>query len=218
MALHGISLTFAKGSAADEQDFLGEIERRYETPITRIPVTEYRYLDNADAVVRQFETPGVLVQVQDQIWEAARRAGCRVLLSGFFGDQMLAGRGYLVDLARRGRWLKIRRDLREFGAWMTDAAPVCSSAIAGAAWFAGCRLGGCFDWSSDASRRHARRRGIRRGSRPRSDGARWIWRPPGSTLLAASRAPTRRSTTGTPRPATISMPSAGSVPEAKCDV
>jgi asparagine synthase (glutamine-hydrolysing) len=123
VTLQGLSMTFAKGSPADEHDLLNEVERACETPITRIPITEYRYFDNADAVVRQFETPGVVCSAQDQVWEAARRAGCRVLLSGFFGDQMLASRGYLVDLARRGRWLTIRRDLREVAAWMTDATP-----------------------------------------------------------------------------------------------
>jgi asparagine synthase (glutamine-hydrolysing) len=123
VTLHGISLTYAKDTPADEQAFLDEIERTSDTPIARLPVAEYRYLDQADEVVRQFETPGVLCDVQHQIWEEARRAGCRVLLSGFFGDQMLAGRGYLVDLARRGRWLTIRHDLRESAAWMTDVEP-----------------------------------------------------------------------------------------------
>ena len=46
------------------------------------------------------------------------------MLDGFFGDQMLFTRGgYLVDLARTGRWIKVHRDLRQFAAWMTDADP-----------------------------------------------------------------------------------------------
>ena len=41
----------------------------------------------------------------------------------FFADQVLFDRGYLVDLARRGHWMKIRHDLREFSAWMTEVEP-----------------------------------------------------------------------------------------------
>ncbi len=123
VSLHGIAMTFPKGTAADEQEFLDEIERMYDAPIARLPVSHYRFFENADAVVRQLETPGVALHTQAEMFESARLAGCRVMLSGFFGDQMLFDRGYLVDLARRGRWLKIRRDLREFAAWTTDAEP-----------------------------------------------------------------------------------------------
>jgi asparagine synthase (glutamine-hydrolysing) len=121
--VQGISMTFPKGTAADEREFLDEIERMYDTPIARLPVSHFRFLENADAVTRQLETPGLLSHTQAEIFESARRAGCRVMLSGFFGDQMLFDRGYLVDLARQGRWLTIRHDLREFAAWMTDAEP-----------------------------------------------------------------------------------------------
>jgi asparagine synthetase B (glutamine-hydrolysing) len=57
------------------------------------------------------------------VFAQARREGCGTILDGYFGDQMLFGRAYLVDLARRGRWRLVRRHLREFGAWMTDAGP-----------------------------------------------------------------------------------------------
>jgi asparagine synthase (glutamine-hydrolysing) len=123
VAVHGIAMTFPPGTAADEAAFLDEIERAYDAPIARLPVSGYRFLDNADAVVRGLETPGVVSHTEAGIFEQARRSGCRVLLSGFFGDQMLFERGYLVDLARRGRWLKIRHDVREFSAWMTDTEP-----------------------------------------------------------------------------------------------
>jgi asparagine synthase (glutamine-hydrolysing) len=45
------------------------------------------------------------------------------MLSGFFGDQMLSDRGYFIDLARRGRWMKLRHDLREFAAWNAEVDP-----------------------------------------------------------------------------------------------
>lgn len=121
--LHGISMTFAAGTAADEQAFLDDIERTYDTRIARVPVTHLDFVTNADAVVRQLEAPQLVPQTQAEISKTARSAGCRVLLHGFFGDQMLCDRGYLVDLARQGRWLKVRHDLQAFAAWMTDEEP-----------------------------------------------------------------------------------------------
>jgi asparagine synthase (glutamine-hydrolysing) len=47
----------------------------------------------------------------------------RVLLSGFFGDQLLSGLAYLIDLVNSLRWGKAIRELKEFGLWMTDIAP-----------------------------------------------------------------------------------------------
>jgi asparagine synthase (glutamine-hydrolysing) len=123
VALHGIALTFPAGTPADEQAFLGDIERTYGATITRIPVSHLEFLRNTDALVRHLETPSVPAHTYADVFECGRAAGCRVILNGYFGDQMLFDRGYLVDLARRGRWLKIRHDLREFAAWMTDEDP-----------------------------------------------------------------------------------------------
>jgi asparagine synthase (glutamine-hydrolysing) len=123
VSLHGIAMTFAAGTPADEQAFLDDLERASGTPLTRIPVSHLDFLTDAGAVVRELEIPSQVPQTQHEIFECARRSGCRVILNGYFGDQMLFDRGYLVDLARRGRWLKIRHDLREFAAWMTDEDP-----------------------------------------------------------------------------------------------
>ena len=121
--LHGISMTFPTGSAADEQRLLDHVESQCDARITRVPVSRYSYINRVADAVRYLDTPGAIEDAQVQILEHARRAGCTVLLSGFFGDQMLADRGYLVDLVRRGRWLKARHDVREFCRWATDVDP-----------------------------------------------------------------------------------------------
>jgi len=46
-----------------------------------------------------------------------------VLLSGLYGDQILFGQAYLLDLVHCLRWGKAMRDLKEFGRWMTDIDP-----------------------------------------------------------------------------------------------
>ena len=122
-AIRGISMTFPPGSAADEQRFLNEIETSYGAGIVRLPVSEIRSLRDADRMVGDLEIPELPWDVHTQVYEAARREGCSVLLDGYFGDQVLFPRNYLLDLAHRGRWLTVRRDLREFAAWMTDVEP-----------------------------------------------------------------------------------------------
>jgi asparagine synthase (glutamine-hydrolysing) len=121
--LHGISMTFPPGTPADEQHFLVDIEQMYDLRITRVPVQRYSYIDRADVAVRNLDTPGAVENTQMQIRQIARASRCAVLLSGFFGDQMLSDRAYLVDLARRGRCFKLRHDLREFAAWSADVDP-----------------------------------------------------------------------------------------------
>lgn len=60
---------------------------------------------------------------QAALFESARGHGCRVLLSGFFGDQVLADTAYFFDLACNGRWLKLRHDLHAFSTWLGDVEP-----------------------------------------------------------------------------------------------
>jgi len=95
----------------------------YDLRITRVPVRRYSYVDRADAAVRAFDTPGAVEDTQMQIRRIAHTSGCGVLLSGFFGDQMLSDRGYFIDLARRGRWLTLRHHVREFAAWNAEVDP-----------------------------------------------------------------------------------------------
>jgi len=122
--LQGITMTFPEGSSADEQQFIDDIESSCGVTVARVGASEVAAEIDCHAVVDRFEMPGMLGHSHRAVLERARAAGCRTMLDGFFGDQMLFTRaGYLVDLARKGRWLKVRGDLREFARWMTDADP-----------------------------------------------------------------------------------------------
>jgi asparagine synthase (glutamine-hydrolysing) len=120
VGLHGLALTFPRDVPANEVTFLDQVETASHLPITRLPVSAFRFLPDAEKLTWQMEAPGVAWDAQLKLFAHARRMGCAVILDGYFGDQMLFERGYLVDLVRRGQWLKVRRDLREFAAWMTD--------------------------------------------------------------------------------------------------
>jgi asparagine synthase (glutamine-hydrolysing) len=120
LPLHGIALTASGDVAADELKYLDQVEKGCGLPIAKLPISALRLLADAESVVWHLEMPGVMWDAHLALFAHVRKSGCASILDGYFGDQMLFERGYLVDLVRRGRWLKVRHDLREFAAWMTD--------------------------------------------------------------------------------------------------
>ena len=121
----GISLTYEDGSRADEKSLLLAIERQYGIDIQRLPKASPGYLKGARKLLWHVEVPGLDCQwnTSQQLFHIAQAGKNRVLLSGFFGDQMLFGQAYLLDLVHSLRWGKAIRDLKEFGLWMTDIGP-----------------------------------------------------------------------------------------------
>lgn len=124
--VQGFSLTFPDGTPASETDFVEAIRGSVPGSRARIrglPCASFRLLAHAERAIWHLEMPQLLWDARQALLDRARRAGCRVVLDGFFGDQMLAGQGYLVDLARRGRWLRVGRSLGELAAWCSDVPP-----------------------------------------------------------------------------------------------
>jgi asparagine synthase (glutamine-hydrolysing) len=121
----GLSLTYQDGSPADEKASLLAIECEYRVDIKRLPKTSPGYLKGARALLWYTEVPRLDCQwnTYQELLSVARARKNRVLLSGFFGDQMLFGRAYLLDLVHSLRWRKVIRDLNQFGLWMTDVDP-----------------------------------------------------------------------------------------------
>ncbi len=118
--IRGISMTFPAGSPADEEAFVSTLDAVAEHPVERMPVSEIRVLRDARRIIGHLERPELVWSTFPEVLGRARRAGCSVILDGYYGDEALFPRRYLVDLAYRGSWSKIRRDLREFGVWMND--------------------------------------------------------------------------------------------------
>jgi asparagine synthase (glutamine-hydrolysing) len=78
---------------ADTLDPLGDLER------------------TADPEAERFQAPGYYMQ--RALYHALRADGGRVFLEGIGGDPVLShGTGYLHELARRGRWLRLVRESR----------------------------------------------------------------------------------------------------------
>jgi asparagine synthase (glutamine-hydrolysing) len=120
--VHGVTMAFDPGTPADELQYIEAIESKYSIRIDRLRFSDLRLVLQDNSIDR-LEIPRALWNAQVAVLEMARRRGCRVLLDGFFGDQMLSPSEYLLDLARSGRIGEVRRHLDEMQAWMTDVPP-----------------------------------------------------------------------------------------------
>ncbi len=123
--LRGVSYISTDGSPSDEQGFLVEVEKKYETTIHRVPIGPVGLLDGAEEGLWHFEVPWL-----DEQWSNIRtfhrtiqQLGARVVLTGHWADQVLFPQAYLVDLFRSMAWHEVRTHLNEFGLWLTDVEP-----------------------------------------------------------------------------------------------
>ena len=118
----GIAMTFPEGSDADEKRFLTDIESSHNVTIRKV-VFERLGFEDEEKYLWQSELPDLQWNTKTRMLDAAQEMACRFVLDGYFGDQMLAGFGYLVDLARSFQWFQLRREFFELGRWMLEVGP-----------------------------------------------------------------------------------------------
>ena len=116
--LQTYSGVFADSPDSDEREYI-------ETLVERDGIeSEYVFLDDMDSLTDfdravQYHDAPVHNTMHFMKWEIARRAsedGVRVVLEGAHGDNAVDyGLGFLPELARRGRWLSLTRELRAMG-------------------------------------------------------------------------------------------------------
>ncbi|MBK9294683.1 MAG: asparagine synthetase B [Oligoflexia bacterium] len=119
-AIFGISFYQKDNPRADETAFLLELEKKYVAPIHRIEVSALAgIVQDANKVLYQAEVPSLdyTWQLTQKIFEAAKNNGARTLISGHWGDQLLFPQAYLVDLAKKFSYLKVKKHLGEFNQW-----------------------------------------------------------------------------------------------------
>ncbi|HEX9780871.1 MAG TPA: asparagine synthase-related protein [bacterium] len=119
-ALIGLSYISPLGTRSDETAFLKELERRWESSITRIPVGSPELVTGAAQAVWHLEVPFLDEQwgATRRLYEAARDGGARVMLTGQWADHVLCPMGYLADLWLAGRWRTLRAHLEELPRWV----------------------------------------------------------------------------------------------------
>ncbi len=115
----GISMTFPEGTDADEKHFLADIESCHNVTIRKLVFGRLRFEDE-EKYLWHAELPDLQWNSTLRMLDAAQEMDCRFVLDGYFGDQMLSGLGYLVDLARSFQWFQLRREFSELGRWMLE--------------------------------------------------------------------------------------------------
>lgn len=121
----GISYVPPEGGAADERALLEVIERHLGVEIERVTVEPDAPLDGWGEAVWWAEAPFVDEQWTTTVahFQAIRQRGCRLLLTGHWGDEVLFDQAYLVDLARSFRWAEVSRHLVNYARWHRDCPP-----------------------------------------------------------------------------------------------
>ena len=121
-ALRAFTLAFPRGSGADEHEYVDAL-RACALHVDAIDIDAVRLVTDVEGSVGRTEMPRLPWDCQDALLARARDAGCRVLLDGFCGDQVLAGPAYWIDLTRAGRFATVAGHLREYAAWMDASDP-----------------------------------------------------------------------------------------------
>lgn len=120
--VHGISHLYPDGSAADEKDYLADIEAQFGARIRRLPASPIRLAAEREWLV-QTEYPTFPGGDVLDLLRQARALNCSTVLDGFYGDQVLWSDAHLFDLVRGFRWLAARKAFRAYARSLTDVPP-----------------------------------------------------------------------------------------------
>jgi asparagine synthase (glutamine-hydrolysing) len=109
-AVLGFSYGGPPGSPSDETPYVDALERHCRTTIDRLGECAGFLAEAADEVWHS-ESPRIdrLARHGRAVRRAIKRGGAARLLTGQWGDQLLADSDYLLDLLRRGRWRTLAR-------------------------------------------------------------------------------------------------------------
>jgi asparagine synthase (glutamine-hydrolysing) len=118
----GMSMTFPESKDADERRYLSDIESHCKLSIQRLAFSRLQFVDLENSTWIS-ELPELSWDATSELMRVATESGCRVVLDGYYGDQMLASASYLVDLARGFQWVQLNRELAEWGRWMAEVDP-----------------------------------------------------------------------------------------------
>ena len=104
--LNAVSHTYPKGSKADEELFLVEIERKYGVEIRRISVPLSGPIAGVEEQIGRVESAFLHPpwSIERAYTQAIKNTGARLVLSGVFGDEFLARNDYAVDYLTQGQW------------------------------------------------------------------------------------------------------------------
>ena len=115
--LHTFSAIFDKVSECDERSFQDTVLAQGNFESHRLYADHVSPLTNLDRVFwHQDEAHGAgNLYLNWSLYDPASKQGVRIILDGFDGDTTIShGLGYLIELARAGRWLTLATEVREY--------------------------------------------------------------------------------------------------------
>ena len=117
----GLNLVYPGFEEANEERYIGELERAAGREIVRLPAPS-GFMNAPQQAVWHAEAPPTPMgyRMPQCIAAGARRQNARVVLNGTFGDQVLGSPYYLVDLAIGLRWRTLFRHLQNVQRWAMD--------------------------------------------------------------------------------------------------
>jgi asparagine synthase (glutamine-hydrolysing) len=121
-AAYGFSQLYLECTPADERGYLSDIELERGLAIRRLTASPMRYLADMDRI-RTVEWPLLPSSSFLDLLATARNSSCTTMLSGYFGDQILASDARLYELLGSFRWLGARKALNAFYRSYTDSNP-----------------------------------------------------------------------------------------------
>lgn len=111
------SLAFDEASGMDERPFIDAVLAKGDFEPAFVPVRDHAPFAGFETMLREQE--GIFLatglSVSRQLYAAAAGKGLRVMLDGHGGDEVVShGYGLLQELAKSGRWIALRRELRAY--------------------------------------------------------------------------------------------------------
>ncbi len=123
--IHPVSYGTVDGSMADEQVFLNAIQASLGIEIPRLPLKAGGFFDACKHNTWHVESPlldGLWI-CPDKVPTHVKQTGAKLVLTGHWGDQMLSGTNYMLDLFHQFKWGQLRNHVKEYPRWMLDADP-----------------------------------------------------------------------------------------------
>ncbi len=93
----------------NELEFQQAVEAKCGVPIIKHPVSGLTSLRDYRDKIWHSEGLLIIPDAWQDIYQESSRLGARVLLSGFYGDNLLLNPQFIIDLVRQGKWLTAYR-------------------------------------------------------------------------------------------------------------
>lgn len=124
--LETFSAIYDKVKECDERPFINSVLSQNGVNPNYVHPDELSPLEDFERVVWHLDDPIVAGNqfIQWGLCRAVAKKGVRVVLDGFDGDTTVShGTGYLVELARTGRWFKLGREARGYASHFKNVSP-----------------------------------------------------------------------------------------------